>query len=667
MDSADTAKEQVDSGVDRRRPSIRYVPALDGVRGIAVAAVFVFHAGQLVGGYLGVDMFFVLSGYLITSLLLVEGEHSGRIDLVRFWGRRARRLVPALAVMLTGVAAYAAFVAEPEELHRIRWDAVATMLYVANWREVFAHADYWALFTSPSPLDHTWSLAIEEQFYAIWPLVVVFAGYVALWAHRRRRGARGDYDRSRLAPTLLVVIGVLLVVSLSLQAWFLRAGQWNRVYYGTDTRASALLAGAVVAALYAWKGPVGRGMPRRVLEWVGITAAVFLAAAWIWMARDSILARHGGFAVCAVLAALVVTTVSDPDPGPMARVFAFRPFRGFGLISYGVYLFHWPIMVWLSPDRLGMAKLPAFVVQVTITTVLGYVSYRFIEQPIRRGPRWSRGRVLVAPAASFAAVGLLVFASTATSALDTVDVSDAGLTRAAKETANFDGDTVMVIGDSVGFHLARDGFAKVADPEHTRVVDAAVPGCQYPPARLVIGWGGKPVPPTGPVTCDRGWSKTARAYRPDYVIYARSGLAPFRFPIDGGYHAPCTPVFQKHYLDLLQADVDEFARLGATTVLVTNLPAAIDRQKDPKAFDDFVRVAACGNQVLHDIARDNPEHVRLVDLHAELCPAPDKCREEWQGVVLRPDQTHFKGPAARIVARWVFDQMGIETTRTGGS
>ncbi len=150
-------------------PRLAHMPGLDGLRGLAVLAVVLFHGGHLQGGYLGVDLFFVLSGFLITSLLLVERAHSDRIALARFWGRRARRLLPALGVMLVGVAAYAGFAAEPEELHRIRWDGLATMLYVANWREILAGFDYWALFTSPSPLAHTWSLTVE-------PLRVVGAG-----------------------------------------------------------------------------------------------------------------------------------------------------------------------------------------------------------------------------------------------------------------------------------------------------------------------------------------------------------------------------------------------------------------------------------------------------------------------------------------------------------
>ena len=147
-------------------------PALDGLRGLAVVGVLVFHGGYLQGGYLGVDAFFVLSGFLITSLLLVEATGSGGVSLGRFWARRARRLLPALACVLGFVALYAAVWAQPNELATIRGDAIATLLYVANWHQIATSNDYFALFRSPSPLDHTWSLAIEEQFYVVWPLVI---------------------------------------------------------------------------------------------------------------------------------------------------------------------------------------------------------------------------------------------------------------------------------------------------------------------------------------------------------------------------------------------------------------------------------------------------------------------------------------------------------------
>src|SRR6478736_573720 len=173
-DAAESAGEsRAEAAATSVPTSLRHISALDGARGAAVAGVLVFHSGHLLGGYLGVDFFFVLSGFLITSLLLAESTRTGRVGLGGFWARRARRLLPALGVLIAAVVGYCLLFAKPAELTQIRGDAFATLTYVANWRQVFSHQNYFALFNAPSPLQHTWSLAIEEQFYVIWPLVFV--------------------------------------------------------------------------------------------------------------------------------------------------------------------------------------------------------------------------------------------------------------------------------------------------------------------------------------------------------------------------------------------------------------------------------------------------------------------------------------------------------------
>ncbi|MEU4369177.1 acyltransferase [Micromonospora chersina] len=181
------------SGTSRAR--IAYQPALDGVRALAVAAVLAFHGGvaALPGGFLGVDAFFVLSGFLITSLLLAEHRHTGRIDLVAFWGRRVRRLLPALLLVLLVVLLVSRKLMPGTELGALRWDELAALGYVANWRMANRDGDYFAATGSPSPLQHTWSLGIEEQFYLLWPLLLI-----ALLAWAARRGAAaGPASRSR--------------------------------------------------------------------------------------------------------------------------------------------------------------------------------------------------------------------------------------------------------------------------------------------------------------------------------------------------------------------------------------------------------------------------------------------------------------------------------------
>ena len=203
---------------------------MDGLRGVALLGVLLFHAnGVIKGGFLGVDLFFVLSGFLITRLLLAEERTTGSIDLRAFWLRRAKRLFPALLVLMPAIALFAHFVARAEEGRAIRADALATLAYFANWRAILSDKSYWELFQSPSPLEHTWSLSIEEQFYVVWPVVVLLV--------LRRYGARA---------LLGVVLGLAALSILATLVLF-DSERTARVYYGTDTRAAAILGGAALA------------------------------------------------------------------------------------------------------------------------------------------------------------------------------------------------------------------------------------------------------------------------------------------------------------------------------------------------------------------------------------------------------------------------------------
>ena len=226
--------------------------ALDGVRGAAVVAVLLFHGGKLQGGYLGVDLFFVLSGYLITSLLLAEARSDGTVALLGFWARRARRLLPALFLVLAFVGLYAVVIADPTELHRIRGDAFATLAYVANWRFVFGHFDYFALFASPSPLNHTWSLAIEEQFYV--RVAARLHRRAVVGPSRRARSRRvGQLDRPRDLGGLPRPRRGVQRIRAGVVA--LASGRDARSTTGPTRGRPAILFGAALGALLAWRGP----------------------------------------------------------------------------------------------------------------------------------------------------------------------------------------------------------------------------------------------------------------------------------------------------------------------------------------------------------------------------------------------------------------------------
>jgi peptidoglycan/LPS O-acetylase OafA/YrhL len=376
----------------------RYVPALDGVRALAVAAVVAYHLGfgWASGGYLGVDLFFVLSGFLITSLLVEEWSSTGTIRLGRFWEHRARRLLPALLLMLVAVCIYSSLASSglPVDFGQLRGDALATLGYAANWYQIAAHQSYFDRFSLPSPLKHTWSLAIEEQFYLLWPLVIVALMRLTARAGLRRRhgpappsSVGGPGAPWRRAGLLLTASGAM--ASAAWRSYLSSAGaSVNRLYYGTDTRAFDLLVGATLAMIVANR-PQPAAAARRLLAAASPIALVVLALCWVtagladgdprrWM-------FEGGFLLCAVAAAVLLADVRQAVPGPVARALSLRPIRFLGQISYGIYLWHWPVIVELTTTRSGLSGLSLDALRVAVIVSLAVASYFLVERPIRRG------------------------------------------------------------------------------------------------------------------------------------------------------------------------------------------------------------------------------------------------------------------------------------------
>jgi peptidoglycan/LPS O-acetylase OafA/YrhL len=377
-----------------RSPSHAYLPALDGLRALAVAAVVLYHLGlpRVRGGYLGVDLFFVLSGYLITGLLVGEWDGRGRVSFRRFYARRARRLLPALFVLLAALLAWVAWrrstLLDPDGLRR---DIAATLAYVANWRFVAVGSSYFDQFTDPSALRHAWSLAIEEQYYLFWPLLLV-----ALL-----RIARGNRRRVLLGTVLLATASAVAMAVL-----YTPGHDPSRVYYGTDTRAFELLGGSALALVLA-------GRRWRLPEWVGAVALVALVVQWLTVGDTAAWMYRGGFVLATVLGAIVVGAVARTadDGGPLTRALSIAPLRGLGRISYGVYLWHWPVIVLLRPPTIDVSGDTLRVVQVAVTLAISIASYLVIEQPVRTGALLRRGAwaaSAAAPAAAVVLVGVIV-------------------------------------------------------------------------------------------------------------------------------------------------------------------------------------------------------------------------------------------------------------------
>ncbi len=466
-----------------------YRPALDGMRAVAVAAVFVYHADSrwLPGGFLGVDVFFVLSGFLICSLLLIEHRTTGTIALKSFWLRRARRLLPAVLLLLLVVALVESSISDliTTRVAR-REELLATAAYVANWFSIFSGRSYFAEYVDASPVRHTWSLAIEEQFYVIFPLVIL-AGLVYL-------------GRKRL-PVLLAAAAA---ASVFLMAVLFDPAAPSRAYYGTDTRIHQLLVGALLAFVLQSE------MASRVVRLakpLTVPALLGLVAGFALVTDQAAFYYQGG---AVGIALLTVVVVAGLEAGPaVAGALAVRPLVFVGVISYGVYLWHWPMLQWLRAGLgPGTGSLGIAAAGAVATLGVAWLSYRLLERPIRSGRLG--GRVL-SPARTWALLGtsfvvvLLVIpvslwgdrpewantgtdvvvggqaagdteASASTSSTTAPDPPQSGGAPPPTATPAPEPLTVAVVGDSVMVSTL-PGFRAAAADQGWNLIEAAFPAC----------------------------------------------------------------------------------------------------------------------------------------------------------------------------------------------
>jgi peptidoglycan/LPS O-acetylase OafA/YrhL/lysophospholipase L1-like esterase len=358
------------------RAGQRYMPGLDGLRAIAVLAVIAFHEqlGWAPGGLLGVGVFFTLSGYLITDLLLGQWVTRGRLALADFWGRRARRLLPALFVMLAVVTAWVT-VADRARLGALRGADAAAATYSSNWYLIIQGQSYFARFAPPQPLDHLWSLAVEEQFYLAWPWLLL-AGLLCV--RRLRRGRPGGIAWLAL-PTLALAACSAWAMLVLYHPGF----DPTRVYEGTDTRAAGLLIGAALAMAWPSRRPEP-GRAARVLLDAGGVAGLAVIGLMIWRTGQySPFLYRGGLVVLSVASAGVIAAVAVPR-ALTGRALGCAPLRWLGVRSYGIYLWHYPVIVLTTPanatEDLGRAAW-----QTAVTIALAALSWHYIEEPIRHG------------------------------------------------------------------------------------------------------------------------------------------------------------------------------------------------------------------------------------------------------------------------------------------
>jgi peptidoglycan/LPS O-acetylase OafA/YrhL len=635
--------------------------ALDGLRGLAVVAVLCFHAEltHASGGFLGVSAFFTLSGFLITTLLLRERQASGSVRLSAFWARRARRLLPAATVALAGVLLYGMTVATDDQLRNLRGDMLSAIAYVTNWHFYFDGQDYSKVFSAPSPVLHFWSLAIEEQFYLLFPIVVV----LALRFGRGRRAA------------LAVAGAALLTTSVAFTLAF--SDDPTRVYYGTDTRTGELMVGVLLAvACSRWSAPATRA-GRAVLSGAGVVALGMLLFWWATVHQQDHWLSRGGFVVHAVLVAIVIAAARFASP--VASALSARPLVALGLISYGVYLYHWPVYLWLSPARVHTSYFALFALRLAVTITLAIVSYHLIEQPVRTGAR-IRGRwprVLMPATGALLLVALLaVTASPPPPAFSLTPVAQhtpltapvTTPTPATKAVAGAPAPTpttapagmhraldtarpvrVMVVGDSVGITVGRGEELYANETGRVVVRNEARKWCslaRYAPR--IMGYG-ESEQGEGCNDWATRWAADIDEFDPDVVVvvYTVWEIAARKPAGATDWLTPGEPAFHQWQLAEYQTAADVLSRRGASVVWTT-IPCSPEDASTAGSPAWFVN-----RDTIHALARSRPATVRLIDLEAELCPGHMSVAA-YRGVdPARPDGRHFSDVGALALAHWM--------------
>ena len=640
-----------------RRPttSLTYRPALDGLRAVAVLGVLVFHLWPHAarGGWLGVDLFFVLSGYLITTLLVREYSASGRLDLRRFWLARARRLMPSLVVVLLSVLVAASFWTIPSRRGSVSGDVVATLLYYANWRFLLGDEAYFNANGTPSPLRHAWSLAIEEQYYLFFPIILLI---IARFVHRRR--------------SLSFIFAVLAAASAAWMAYLYVPGvDPTRVYYGTDTRAFELLIGAAAGA---WVGPRqwGHRTPGRwlrVVERAAWPALVLLVVGFFTLSENVELLFRGGFVIFAVLCLAPILAAASPHPNSFQRVLALEPLRRLGLISYALYLWHWPVHVFLTPSRLGLDDTAAGLAQAATSVVLAALTYRYVEAPIRRGGlaallprrRGRRSRPTAAPVLAAGALALVLLGALGLPRLSysgpAEDTGAGGANLVFQPAAYTPGadQRVILVGNSIPHslvaHFPATRFPDIDLSESTSF------GCSTVTGQEIFDGEAKPVS----AEC-RTFQKTwyLGLQGADRMLFFLPQNLLHDYLVDGRRLVVGTPEHDAH----IRSTLDEVQRrthqmkLGQPTIVnlaCHDMPSFTTAENDVTVLNDIPKVRHL-NGVASSWAKEHG--VQVIDQFGFLCGG-GRYHGTIDGQPLYEDALHFTAFSGPLMWSWLAPQL----------
>jgi peptidoglycan/LPS O-acetylase OafA/YrhL len=662
------------SGAAHRR--LAYLPALDGVRAFAVVAVMIYHGGPFFapGGFMGVDTFFVLSGFLITSLLVGEWRETLSIKLSAFWARRARRLLPALLMMLLFVAVLASVILPKGTYPSLRLDALATLLYVSNWHFVLVGTNYFNETSTASPLIHTWSLAVEEQFYLVWPLVVL--GIL------------------RLTRNLRLLLGVCCAAALAsaIEMFVLsrHAISYNRVYLGTDTRSQCLFIGAALAVVLVmatqrdrsggrstppghpelWKPPNDKvKMACGILGLLGAGASL---AIWVSTSTTSSFPYRGGFFLIGLATAGVILSIVGAPRSPVPRFLSLAPIRYIGRISYGLYIWHWPIFIWMNHAMAGTTGFTLFFVKLLVTFAVAVLSFHLVEQPIRQGTFLRQWEAWIAVPAGVGVVLIALVAATAGVTGPAIAVTNNSTTTTPTTTpvqAQGPPVRVLLFGDSVALTLG-EGLGETAlEAKYNYVLsDKGILGCGvvFGPEVELMGerdatpasCDGAPLEPGTPVKNQPWpyqWLNAMAIVHPNVVVLLAGRWEVVNREYLGKWTNILNPIFAayvKHQLELTSELVNA---TGARMVFLT--AACNDEGEQPDGApwpEDNPARTAIYNRLVRQVAAEHPTTDSVVDLHAAVCPKGHYSAYK-NGVLIRTpnDGVHFTVAAGPILAPYL--------------
>jgi peptidoglycan/LPS O-acetylase OafA/YrhL len=625
-----TEKASTATGTDQ------FFPGLEGLRGLAVVAVLFFHGGfsWAKGGFLGVSVFFTLSGFLITTNVLKHSASPGGLSLRDFWNRRFRRLLPASLAAIGLALIYTAVAGDPTQRQTFGGDSVSALTYVANWHFIFSGQSYAALFTAPSALLHFWSLAIEEQFYLVFPLLSLLV-LVKLKQGRKTFG---------------LVLGALLTMSV---ACTLMLGlSDNTIYLSTETRAGEILIGALFAVFMTshrtQKLSKDKGNLGAIVAVIGIIGLLAATAATITVGEDTSWLYTGGLTAFGLVSLALIASAITPV-GPVRTILASRPLRSLGLISYGIYLYHWPIFLWLSPDNTGLSNTALFIPRIAISIALATLSYRFLETPIKTGKPilgLPKRTTALTTMATLATLAILTSITAPKSTLDfTENTGDLAAKAQAATLLHPGAPRIAMFGDSTAMKL-NDGLSTVLSQTGSLipVSGGTMAGCP-----LVLGWKVKrPLEKNQPAkvpsaACDWSvkWPEFLSANQTDIalVMFGPWEVLPHAEGDSTTYVRPGDPAYDKKLKQSILAATDVLSKDGRAVIWLTGIQVWLgESAKLPDVWHRY-------NEILTSAQKDRPNAMRVLDLAKWYSSTTHDDKSE------RPDGVHLTPDAAAAASK----------------